>query len=142
MSKIIVLGAGMVGSAIAIDLVKKHQVTLSDISLDTLNKVKNKCKNLEIAKVDVTNPSELQKIINPFDLVLCAVPGFLGFNTLKSIIEAGKNVVDISFFPENSLELNQLALEKNVTVIVDCGVAPGMDNCLLYTSPSPRDGLL
>jgi len=131
MSKIIVLGAGMVGSAIAIDLVKKHQVTLSDISLDTLNKVKNKCKNLEIAKVDVTNPSELQKIINPFDLVLCAVPGFLGFNTLKSIIEAGKNVVDISFFPENSLELNQLALEKNVTVIVDCGVAPGMDNIIL-----------
>src|SRR5665648_1177952 len=131
MSKIIVLGAGMVGSAIAIDLVKKHQVTLSDISLDTLNKVKNKCKNLEIAKVDVTNSSELQKIIKPFDLVLCAVPGFLGFNTLKNIIEAGKNVVDISFFPENSLELTQLALDKNVTAIVDCGVAPGMDNIIL-----------
>ncbi len=131
MSKIIVLGAGMVGSAIAIDLSKKHQVTLSDISLDTLKKVKNKCEELTIAPADVTNPSELQKIINPFDLVLCAVPGFLGFNTLKIIIEAGKNVVDISFFPENSLELNQLALDKNVTAIVDCGVAPGMDNIVL-----------
>ena len=61
MSKIIVLGAGMVGNAIAIDLSKKHQLTLSDISLDRLNQVKNKCENLEITPVDVTNPSELQK---------------------------------------------------------------------------------
>lgn len=131
MSKIIVLGAGMVGSAIAIDLAKKHQVTLSDISLDTLNTVKNKGAELSIVRVDVTDSSELQKTITPFDLVICAVPGFLGFNTLKNIIEAGKNVVDISFFPENSFDLAQLAREKNVTAIVDCGVAPGMDNIIL-----------
>ncbi|MBL4905323.1 MAG: hypothetical protein JKZ00_04805, partial [Flavobacteriaceae bacterium] len=65
------------------------------------------------------------------DLVICAVPGFLGFNTLKTIIEAEMNVIDISFFPENSLELDDLAKEKNVTAIVDCGVAPGMDNVIL-----------
>ncbi len=40
-------------------------------------------------------------------------------------------MVDISFFPENSLELNALAKTKNVTAIVDCGVAPGMDNIIL-----------
>jgi lysine 6-dehydrogenase len=50
---------------------------------------------------------------------------------LKSIIEAGKNVIDISFFPEDCLALNELAQEKNVTAIVDCGVAPGMDNIIL-----------
>lgn len=131
MSKIIVLGAGMVGSAIAIDLAKKHHVTLSDISLDTLNTVKNKGAELSIVRVDVTDSSELQKTIAPFDLVISAVPGFLGLNTLKNIIEAGKNVVDISFFPENSFDLAQLAREKNVTAIVDCGVAPGMDNIIL-----------
>ena len=63
--------------------------------------------------------------------MVCAVPGFLGFETLKQIIEAGKNVVDISFFPENSLELDALAKAKNITAIVDCGVAPGMDNIIL-----------
>ena len=41
------------------------------------------------------------------------------------------DVIDISFFPENSLELDALAKEKNVTAIVDCGVAPGMDNVIL-----------
>ena len=73
----------------------------------------------------------LQSKIKAFDLVICAVPGFLGFQTLKSIIEAGKNVVDISFFSENALDLDALAKEKGVTAIVDCGVAPGMDNIIL-----------
>ena len=81
--------------------------------------------------MDVTNKKELQRIIKQHDLVINAVPGFLGFETLKSIIEAGMNVIDIAFFPENSLELDALAKEKNVTAIVDCGVAPGMDNVIL-----------
>ena len=131
MSNIIVLGAGMVGSAIAIDLVKNHKVTLTDLSSSRLNHVKTKCNALSILELDVCNKEELQSAIKPFDLVICAVPGFLGFETLRRIIEAGKNVVDISFFPENSLDLDKFAKEKGVTAIVDCGVAPGMDNIIL-----------
>lgn len=131
MNNIIVLGAGMVGSAIAIDMDKKHKVTLTDLNEKALKKAKLKCSSLNIQKLDVTNKSSLQSIIKPFDLVICAVPGFLGYETLKSIIEAKKNVVDISFCPENALELDALAKKNNVTAIVDCGVAPGMDNIIL-----------
>ena len=131
MSKVIVIGAGMVGSAMAIDMAKNHQVTLTDINLTVLETVKSKTPALQIQTLDVTNKKELQQAISPFDLVICAVPGFLGFDTLKSIIEAKKNVIDISFFPENSLELDELAKEMQVTAIVDCGVAPGMDNVIL-----------
>ena len=131
MSKIIVIGAGMVGSAIAIDMAKNHKVTLTDVSLSVLKNVKTKHDELQILTLDVNEKEALQKTIKEFDLVICAVPGFLGFNTLRAIIEAEKNVIDISFFPENSLELDALAKEKNVTAIVDCGVAPGMDNVIL-----------
>ena len=131
MSKIIVLGAGMVGSAMAIDLSKKHDVLVSDLDQKVLIKLQTKCPDLSTQQLDVTDKKALQKSLQPSDLVICAVPGFLGYQTLKSIIEAGKNVVDISFFPENPLELNALAQEKNVTAIVDCGVAPGMGNILL-----------
>jgi len=131
MSHIIVLGAGMVGSAMAIDLSKKHKVTLTDLHLNTLEKVKLKCENLSIHQLDVTNKEHLQNAIKKHDLVVCAVPGFLGFQTLKLIIESEMNVIDISFFSENALELDALAKEKNVTAIVDCGVAPGMDNIIL-----------
>ncbi|MEO6820395.1 MAG: saccharopine dehydrogenase NADP-binding domain-containing protein, partial [Ginsengibacter sp.] len=126
MNNVIVLGAGMVGSVIAIDLVKNHNVTLTDLSKSVLDRVKQKHDSLTILQLDVTNKLELQNSIKPFDLVVNAVPGFLGFETLKTIIETGMNVIDISFFPENSLDLDKLAKEKNVTAIVDCGVAPGM----------------
>jgi len=131
MSNIIVIGAGMVGSAMAIDMAKNHKVTLTDISLDTLEKIKNKHRDLQIKTLDVRDHEALKSTISSYDLVICAVPGFLGFNTLKGIIEGEKNVIDISFFPENSLELDALAKKKNITAIVDCGVAPGMDNVIL-----------
>lgn len=131
MSKVIVIGAGMVGSAMAIDMAKKHEVTLTDIDIKALKKVKSTCRTLRIDTLDVTDLSTLKSYLKGFELVICAVPGFLGFQTLKAIIEAKKNVIDISFFPENSLELDALAKQMNVTAIVDCGVAPGMDNVIL-----------
>jgi len=131
MKNVIVLGSGMVGSAMAIDLAKNHHVTLTDLNQDVLDAVKQKNQNLSIQQLDVTNKVALQNTIKDFDLVICAVPGFLGFNTVKTIIEAEKNVIDISFFSENAFELDTLAKEKKVTAIVDCGVAPGMGNLIL-----------
>jgi len=131
MSSIIVLGAGMVGSTMAIDMAKKHEVTITDFSEVALGKAIKKCDKLIPEVLDVTNKNLLQETIEPFDLVICAVPGFLGFETIRTIIEAKKNVIDISFFPENSLELDELAKQNNVTAIVDCGVAPGMGNIIL-----------
>ena len=131
MSKIIVLGAGMVGSAMAIDLATKHQVTLTDVNTAVLQMIQSEHTYIQTAELDVSHIEALQKMISPFDLVICAVPGFLGFKTLKTIIEAGKDVVDISFFPENALELDHIAKSNDVTAIVDCGVAPGMGNVIL-----------
>ncbi len=99
----------MVGSAIAIDMAQKHEVTLADFNPQVLESVKRKCPQIETIQLDVTDEATLQDAISPFKLVICAVPGFLGFNTLKSIIKAKKNVIDISFFPENSLDLDELA---------------------------------
>ena len=119
------------GMLLASIMAKKHAVTLTDLSNDVLDNARQKCKGLTTQQLDVNNKMELQGIIKQHDLVINAVPGFLGFETLKNIIEAGMDVIDIAFFPENSLELDALAKEKNVTAIVDCGVAPGMDNVIL-----------
>lgn len=131
MSNIIILGAGMVGSAMAFDLAKNHQVTLTDLSIERLNQLQQKNGSVQYVQLDVTNHDALQKAITNQDLVICAVPGFLGFETIKQIILAKKNLVDISFFPENALELDALAKENDVTAIVDCGVAPGIGNFIL-----------
>jgi len=131
MTNILVLGAGMVGSAMAADLSKKHQVTIADISNDRLEFLKEKHQNINILQIDVSHKEKLQSALAAFDFVVCAVPGFLGYETVKTVIEARKNLVDISFFPENALELDALAKANGVTAIVDCGVAPGMHNIIL-----------
>ncbi len=131
MSRVIVLGAGMVGSAMAIDLAKDHKVSLVDKCQTVLNQIKQRDSGILIQQLDVTDIEKLQARVKGFDLVVSAVPGFLGYQTLKAIIEAKVNVVDISFLPENALELNELAKEYGVTAIVDCGVAPGMGNLIL-----------
>ena len=127
--KIAVLGAGLVGKAIAIDLSKSFEVTSLDISESSFKELQSYGINTRM--LDVTNHQQLQSYISSFDLIIGAVPGFLGFNTVRAVIEAGKNMVDISFFPEDPFELDGLAIKHNVTVITDCGVAPGMGNIIL-----------
>ena len=129
--QIAILGAGMVGRAMAIDLQQKYSVTSFDISEQSLDILSKKNKLIKTVKSDLSNFENYPTLLQNFDYVICAVPGFMGYNALQAIINAGKNVVDISFFPEDALTLDNLAKQKNVTAIVDCGVAPGMSNLIL-----------
>jgi saccharopine dehydrogenase-like NADP-dependent oxidoreductase len=124
-----VLGAGLVGKTIAIDLSKDFDVTSADVNVNTLDDVKS--RGIKTSQIDFNDTGALKALLAPMDLVVGAVPGFLGFQTARTVIDAGKNMVDISFFPEDPFDLDQLAKEKNVTIITDCGVAPGMGNIIL-----------
>ncbi len=128
MAKILVLGSGMVGRAITLDLAKRHNVTVADISAASLENINN--SKVEKKIIDVSNEKELKAAISQFEFIVSAVPGFLGYRTLQCIIESGKNFSDISFLPEGIEPLNELAREKGVTGIMDMGVAPGMPNLI------------
>jgi len=130
--KVLILGAGLVGGPMAIDLAKNSEfnITLADINKDSLDKIGVKNKISTIQK-DLSDSKSIKEIVKDFDIVLNAVPGFMGYNTLKAIIESSKDVVDIAFFPEDPFTLDELAKNNNVTAIMDCGVAPGMSNVLI-----------
>ena len=129
--KIAVLGAGMVGSAIAMDLASRHHVTAFDVSNANLESLKKRNSRIETQQADLRDYSSYPQLLTSFDIVVTAVPGFIGYKTLEASINCGKNIVDISFFPEDVLQLDRLAKEKGVTVITDCGVAPGMSNFII-----------
>lgn len=129
MKKILVLGCGRVGRTICLDLALENPITVVDISNENLKKIRR--TNIETIEFDISNNNKLRELIKDFNLIISCVPGFMGFKTLKTIIEENIDVVDISFFPEDSLELSKLAIEKNVTAIVDAGVAPGLSNLIL-----------
>lgn len=128
MKKIIVLGSGLVGSVMATDLAKKYEVTSVDISKKNLDKIHSEKINKICA--DVLEKDILENLIKDFDLVVGALPGFMGYNTMKRVIEAKKNIVDISFYPEDPFGLDKRAKENHVVAVMDCGVAPGMGNII------------
>lgn len=138
--KTIVLGAGRVGSAMAIDLArdKDFEVHVADRDTNQLAQLEQ-THGILGERVDFSLPSTIARAIHDADLVISAVPGFLGFKTLQTILEAGKNVVDIAFFSEDPSELDALAKKAGVTAIVDCGVAPGMSNMLVGHANSRLD---
>ena len=129
--KIAVLGSGMVGRAMALDLAHDHDVTSIDVSEANLSILRERNKKIGTSVADLSRYDQYASLLKQFDIVITAVPGFMGYKTLEAVIGCGTNVVDISFFPENVLELDALAKEKGVTVITDCGVAPGMSNFII-----------
>jgi len=130
--RIIVLGCGLVGGPMAVDLSKEtyFNVTVADINRDTLDKIEKE-HGISTIQADLSDPGRISELVKDYDMVLNAVPGFMGFRTLKAIIDAGRNVIDIAFFPEDLFELDNLAKEKGVIAISDIGVAPGMSNVLI-----------
>jgi saccharopine dehydrogenase-like NADP-dependent oxidoreductase len=130
--KILVLGAGLVGGPMAIDLAKdgEFEVTAADISSEALSKL-SAYSGIETVRADLDKAETIKYLTEDKDIVINAVPGFMGYRTLERLIDCGKNVVDIAFFPEDMFDLDQKAKEKGVTVICDIGVAPGMSNVLI-----------
>jgi saccharopine dehydrogenase-like NADP-dependent oxidoreductase len=126
------LGGGLVGSAIVKDLAATpaFSVTLVDANPATLQRLAGEAP-VRGVRADLNTLPDLSELLADADLVVCAVPGFMGYATLQKIITAGKHVVDISFFPEDPFQLDDLAQQQGVTAVVDCGVAPGLSNIIL-----------
>lgn len=86
---------------------------------------------IETLTLDVSDAGAVAEAAAACDLVVGAVPGFLGYRTLEAVITTGKPAVDISFFPEDPLQLDEAARRTGSVVVVDAGVAPGLDNLIL-----------
>ncbi|MFP4489539.1 MAG: saccharopine dehydrogenase NADP-binding domain-containing protein, partial [Bacteroidales bacterium] len=107
-NKIIVLGAGLVGSAIVKDLCNDYSVSVADISEDNINTLKG-LNNVKAVTADLSDSGMLKDLVRDHDLVIGALPGAMGYKSVKDTIEAGKDMVDISFFPEDPFGLDRLA---------------------------------
>lgn len=138
-TKIIVLGAGLVGKPIALDLANDgdFRVTVADIDRRKLRAIKQ--RGVRRIQADLSSSRELRSLVNNSDIVVNAVPGFMGYKALRNCIEAGKDVVDIAFYPEDVFGLVDLAKVNDVRVISDMGVAPGMSNLLVGAAAEKLD---
>lgn len=114
-------GCGRQGSVIAQDLAKEHEVYAFDIVNRTNHPVK-------FHKADCSSYNELRTWLPKADLVVGALPSHLGLNAMMAAIDSGVHYVDISFCEFDVAAFNSGAMHKRLTVLHDCGIAPGLSN--------------
>ena len=121
--KVVVLGAGRVGGAIAVDLAKdgEFQVTVADRSEEALARL----RGVTAVTANLADSAEVGRLVDGHDIVVGAVPGAMGFDVVRAALERARPVVDISFFPEDPFDLDALARGRGVSCLVDFGIAPG-----------------
>lgn len=136
--KVLVLGAGNIGSVAARDLSGDFEVWVGDISEKRLRTVEEFANTI---RIDVSDFQTLVGTFEEFDLIASAVPGRFGFSVLKAGVEAGVDVVDVSFMPEDPWELHDEAESVGVALVVDAGFAPGLSHMFLGNIYSRLDEL-
>ena len=130
--RVVILGGGMIGSAMATDLAGEvdWDIAVADVRSTALERLPSRGR-VATLHADLADPSEVRRLAAGYDLVLGALPSAIGFQTLRAVLEAGRDYVDISFMPEDALALDTLAVQRGVTAVVDCGIAPGVSNMMI-----------
>ena len=136
--RMLVLGAGLQGSACAYDLLQRPEVkrvTLADLRPGRLPAFlkKKKDKRLVTARLDVKQAERLRRLLQGHDAVMNALPYYFNYPVSKAAVRAGLHYCDLGGNTEivqKQKTLHAAALKKHVSVIPDCGLAPGMVNII------------
>lgn len=128
--KILVLGGGAQGRVIASDVARSlpqatvKVVDLRQPQLPTL-------ANLSWLEADLATPESLVRLLADVDLAVGALPSRLGFATMKAAVECKTPLVDVSFSAEDPLALDAEARAAGITIVPDCGLAPGLSHLIV-----------
>jgi lysine 6-dehydrogenase len=135
--RMLVLGAGQQGSACAYDLLVNtdHEVILADINVDHIAEFLQPYvgKRLTLRQLDANDRSAVREAMNGVAATMSAFPYYFNLGMAVAAIDAGSHFCDLGGNTEIVLKqkgLHERAVERGVSVIPDCGLAPGMVNIL------------
>src|SRR5207249_11463918 len=134
--RILVLGAGLQGSACAYDLLQRpdvKRVTLADLHPRRAPAFlkRKKDKRLVPARLDAKSGPRLRKLMRGHDAVMNALPYYFNYPVAKAAVAMGLHGADLGGNTEivqKQKTLHAAAQQKRVSIIPDCGLAPGMVN--------------
>ena len=151
--KYAVLGSGKQGTASAYDLIKfgeAEKVLLFDKDEKTANASANTLKNLtntdicQPIQIDIRDNDHLKSKLEGVDAIISGVPYYFNYELTKIAIEVGANFFDYggnTDVVKSQLLLNDSALEKNVSIVPDCGMDPGINISLIQYLTETYDQL-
>ena len=133
MSRVAVLGAGIVGRATAWDMVRRgHAVTVTDQDHEAVSSAIS-ASGAEGSVLDATDGDAVRAFLAGFELVVSAIPYALGVDVARAAIDTGTHYLDFGGNPTvvgRQLEFDAAARDAGVAVVPDCGLAPGLANVL------------
>lgn len=141
-TRYVILGAGMQGTAAAYDLAKfakPHSVTLADYNLETAQKAAERVNKLlgsnlcHAAQADATSESSLFELMQNADILLSCIPYYMHPKVAKIAVATKTNMLDLggnTDITRGTLEHDAAAKEAGITLVPDCGLAPGLVNSL------------
>jgi len=132
--RVLVLGCGMMGSAIAKDMARSHEVSevvVGDLDRNRVDYLVRAIASEKVSgvRVDVTDQTGLAQLMKGFNVATAALPHEISIYASKAAVKAGVHLVDLAY-DEKVWELDEPAKKAGVTLIPGCGVAPGLTNIL------------
>lgn len=143
--RVVVFGSGLMGSAVARDLVRYPDVegvTVCDVDrnrLRTLSKIERSSK-LSIKVHDVRRIADTIRLLRKFDVAVGALPHSLCEYPIRATVHAQVSLVDLIFgwrFEGNSI--HEAAKSRGIMIIPACGLAPGLTNILAKHAADQMD---
>jgi lysine 6-dehydrogenase len=137
--RMLVLGAGLQGSACAYDLLQDSdvkEVVVADLRIDSLPRFLERYRNdprLRLVRADARDTARLAELMVGMDACMNALPYYFNLDVTKAAVDAGVHCCDLggnTAIVFQQMELDQAARDRDVSVIPDCGLAPGMVNIL------------
>jgi|GEM_PF-85273 len=126
--RVLIVGAGRVGRAIAWALSEVAEITIVDIDQAQLKRAINLCPHVQCLEGTV---EEFAFLSDQVDLIVVAVPGQVAMRTLEYLVTWAVPIVDVSFMPEDPSALDAVARMRKIPIVVDCGIAPGWSNIVV-----------
>ncbi|MEA2071211.1 MAG: saccharopine dehydrogenase C-terminal domain-containing protein [Asgard group archaeon] len=145
--KFLLLGAGLMGRAIAYDLMQympHAEIIIADYKQKALQEVKTFLDNSKVAtlQLDVKNENAVLENMSEVEVTIGSISYHYNYKLSQLAIEAGSDFIDLggnNSIVQKQFSLNKKAKQNEVTIIADCGLAPGLGNILTADGVSNID---
>ncbi|WP_018477250.1 saccharopine dehydrogenase family protein [Pontibacter roseus] len=133
MKRILLLGAGRSASAL-IHYLLQHapaedwQLTIGDITVDHLQEQLAPLDFANAIQFDVHNETQRAAEVGQADLVISLLPAIFHIEVARECLKQEKHLITASYVTPEFRELHEEAKQKNLTILMESGLDPGIDH--------------
>lgn len=133
MTKILIIGAGrsasylikyLIGNSTAND----WKITVADVDIELARQKTSWHSNATGISFDIRDEEKRKAVIKEHDLIISMLPAFMHGDVARDCVEFGKHMATASYVSADMKALNDEAVKKNILLLNECGLDPGLDH--------------